>query len=58
MVVSHRFGHGTNKRSSRALSVQGEEQRECDPSHGDNNVLLFAGFGVKRSIDELECVNF
>ena len=55
---ANRFGHGTKKRSSRALSVHGEEQRECDASCGGNDVLLFASFGVKRPIHELECVDF
>jgi hypothetical protein len=38
--------------------VHSEEQRECDAGGGGNDVLLFASFGVKRPIHELECVNF
>jgi len=46
------------KRSSRALSAHGEKQRERDASCSGNDMFLFAGLRVKRSIHELECANF
>jgi hypothetical protein len=46
------------ERSSRALSAHGEEQREGDASCSRDDVLLFAGFRVKRPIHELEYANF
>ncbi len=46
------------KCSSRALSVHGEEKRECNASRGGNDALLFASLRVERSIHKLECVNF
>jgi len=46
------------KCSSRALSVNSEEQCECNASRGSNDVLLFTSLWVKRPVHELERVNF
>jgi|SRR6267154_666176 len=46
------------KRASRALSVNSEEECECNASRGSNDVLLFASLWVERPVHELECVNF
>jgi len=45
------------KRSSRALSAHSEEQRECDASCSGDDVLLFAGFWMKRSVHKLKCAD-